>query len=163
MKTVEKIIIAGVVGTTFMTLYSYLQAKKENQQYVEPVMINKLIDNSKNLPSLEDEELHPAGWLLHYATGIAFVSFYWLLWKKALTKPTLPKIIILGSLSGIMGILVWKYLFAQHDRPPKNYRYGYYRQLLIAHIIFTFSALPTYKVLNEKSNLDLLDYEKTSI
>lgn len=149
MKTIGKVIIAGVVGTTFMTLYSYLKAKQENQQYVEPVMINKLIDNSKNLPSITDEELHPAGWLLHYATGISFVALYLLLWKKSLTKPTLSKVIILGSVSGFIGIMVWKILFNQHDRPPRNYRYGYYRQLLIAHIVFTFAALPTYKILDE--------------
>lgn len=149
MKSIGKVIIAGVVGTTFMTLYSYLKAKKENQEYVEPVMINKLIDNSKNLPSINDEELHPAGWLLHYATGISFVALYWLFWKKSLTKPTLSKIIVLGSISGLIGIMVWKILFTQHDRPPKNYRYGYYKQLLIAHVIFTFSVLPTYKALDE--------------
>lgn len=150
MKTIEKIIVAGVVGTTFMSLYSYLKAKKEDQEYVEPIMINKLIDNSKNLPSIQDEEAHPAGWLIHYTTGIGFVIAYQLLWKSALTKPTFGKIFTVGSLSGIVGILVWKMLFKQHDQPPRNYRYGYYRQLFIAHIIFASAALPTYKVLDEK-------------
>lgn len=149
MKAFEKIIIAGVVGTTFMTLYSYLKAKKENQEYVEPIMINKLIDNSKNLPSIKDEEIHPAGWGLHYATGISFVGLYWLLWKKVLTKPTTAKILIVGSISGLAGIAVWKSLFTQHDRPPKNYRNGYYRQLFVAHIIFSIFALTTYKSLEQ--------------
>ena len=150
MKTIEKVIIAGIVGTTFMTLYSYLKAKKENQEYVEPIMINRLIDNSKNLPSIRDEEIHPAGWVLHYITGIGFVSVYQLLSKDALTKPTFGKTFIIGSLSGLAGILVWKMLFKQHDQPPRNYRYGYYRQLFVAHIIFALAALPTYKVLDGK-------------
>lgn len=149
MKTAEKIIIAGIVGTTFMTLYSYLKAKKEHQEYVEPIMINKLIDNSKNLPSIKDNDIHPAGWCLHYITGIGFVSIYWLLWKKALLHPTLFKNMITGSLSGIIGIMVWKMLFTQHNRPPQNYRYGYYKQLFIAHMIFSTFALTTFKVLNE--------------
>ncbi|MDV6167163.1 hypothetical protein R1T16_01925 [Flavobacterium sp. DG1-102-2] len=150
MKTVEKIIIAGIVGTTFMTLYSYLKAKKEEQQYVEPIMINGLIDNSKNLPELSDEEIHPAGWLIHYATGIGFVFAYRLIWKNALHKPTLGKMLIIGSLSGLTGIMVWKMLFRQHDQPPQNYRYGYYRQLFVAHIVFALAALPTYSALNDK-------------
>jgi H+/Cl- antiporter ClcA len=149
MKTAEKIIIAGIVGTTFMTLYSYLKAKKENQEYVEPVMINKLIDNSKNLPSMQDEDIHPAGWGLHYAAGVSFVGLYWLLWKKVLTKPTVPKILIVGALSGLVGILVWKMLFRQHKRPPYNYRHGYYRQLFTAHIIFSLFALVTYRTLDK--------------
>lgn len=153
MKTAEKIIIAGIVGTTFMTLYSYLKSKKENEEYTEPIMINELIDNSGNLPSAKDEDTHPAGWGLHYATGITFVSIYWLLWKRALTKPTLAKIVIIGSLSGLSGIAVWKLLFAQHDNPPHTDRYGYYKQLFVAHIIFAFFALGTYKLLHEKEDI----------
>lgn len=50
MKTINKIIIAGAVGTTFMTLYSILKSKQDKQEYSEPVLLNKLIDNSKIFP-----------------------------------------------------------------------------------------------------------------
>lgn len=146
MKTIEKIIVAGVVGTTFMTLYSYWKSKKEKQEYVEPVMLNKLIDKSKNLPDIKDNDAHPAGWGLHYLTGIAFVTAYWLLWRKVLKHPTLPKIVVIGSLSGIAGIATWKLMFANHDNPPQNYRYGYYKQLFTAHVIFSLTALMAYKI-----------------
>lgn len=145
MKTAEKIIIAGIVGTTFMTLYSYWKSRQEKQDYVEPVMINKLIDKSDTMPEIEDQDVHPAGWGLHYLAGIAFVAAYWLIWRKALNRPTLTKTISIGALSGIAGIAVWKLLFAQHDNPPYNYRYGYYRQLLIAHIVFSAFALLSYR------------------
>lgn len=160
MKTLEKIIVAGVVGTPFMTLYSYWKSKQERQQYVEPVMINKLIGKSENMPKVDNEVLHPVGWGLHYLAGIAFVSIYWLIWRKALTKPTATKILIIGSLSGIAGIVVWKSLFTQHDNPPQNYRYGYYRQLLVAHIIFSAFALASYKGMEylENENLKLANY-----
>lgn len=152
MKTAKKIVIAGIVGTTFMTLYSYWKSKQEKQEYVEPVMINKLIDNSENMPSVRNEDSHPVGWGLHYLTGIAFVSAYWLIWHKALKKPTANKIIVIGSLSGIIGIVVWKLLFVQHNNPPHNYRHGYYRQLLIAHIVFTGFALLSYNTMNYIEN-----------
>lgn len=152
MKTTEKIIISAIIGTTFMTLYSYWKSKRERQQYVEPVMINKLIDKSENMPRLDNEVLHPAGWGLHYLAGVAFVSAYWLIWHKALRKPTATKILIVGSLSGLAGIAVWKLLFAQHYNPPKNYRYGYYRQLFVAHIIFSAFALASYKSLGYNDN-----------
>lgn len=151
MKTTEKVIIAGLVGTSFMTLYSYFKAKKEKQEYVEPIMINKLIDNSDNTPEIEDNDSHPAGWGLHYATGIVFMSAYYLLWKKALKEPTLPRMMIAGTTSGVVGIAVWKLLFAQHKNPPQNYRYGYYRQLLTAHIVFTIAAMLTYKALGRRN------------
>lgn len=153
MKTAEKIIIAGIVGTTFMTLYSYMKAKKEKQEYVEPVMINKLVDNSKNLPEVQDNDTHPVGWGLHYATGIAFMGAYYLLWKKALVKPTPARIMATGIISGVVGIAVWKLLFSQHKNPPRNYRYGYYKQLLVAHIVFSIAGLSTYKALDTRKSL----------
>lgn len=145
MKNAEKIIIAGLVGTTFMTLYSYWMSKKEKQEYVEPVMLNKLLARSDKLPEIDNEESNPAGWGLHYLAGIAFVTSYWLIWNRALKNPTPGNILLIGVSSGISGIAVWKLLFAQHDNPPHNYRYGYYRQLLIAHIVFAAFALASYK------------------
>jgi len=148
MKPLEKIVIAGMVGTTFMTLYSYLKGKKENEKYVEPELLNELIDNSDNLPPIENEESHPAGWGLHYGAGVAFVGAYWLLWEKVLKKPTLPKILSVGALSGAAGIGIWKTLFSIHDHPPKNNRRGYYQQLFEAHIVFSAFALASYKFLD---------------
>lgn len=149
MKTAEKILVAGVIGTTFMTLYSYWRSKKENEQYVEPVMLNKLIQKSETLPPIEDEDTHPVGWGLHYAAGVAFVAAYWLIWRRALQKPTPLRIAVTGSVSGIVGILVWKVLFASHHNPPYNNRTGYYRQLFVAHIIFSLTALTAYFMSSE--------------
>ncbi len=146
MKTISKFTIAAIAGTTFMTLYSYWKSKKEGQEYVEPVMINKLIDKSENLPDIKDKELHPAGWLLHYATGMGFILAYWLVYRNALKNPDFKKITIIGAISGTLGIVVWKFLFSQHKHPPYNYRHGYYRQLLTAHMIFTLFAIMTYRV-----------------
>ena len=142
----SKIILAGIVGTTFMTLYSYYISKKERQQYVEPVLLNKLIDSSENLPDIKDEETHPAGWLAHYGIGIAFVIAYYLLWKRALKSPGPLKALIIGAASGAVGIGSWKIMFAANDNPPGNNRYGYYRQLFYAHLVFTALALAGYKV-----------------
>ncbi|MGV3459764.1 MAG: hypothetical protein ACO1N9_04845 [Flavobacterium sp.] len=152
MKTAGKIIVAGIIGTTFMTLYSYWRSKKENEQYLEPVMLNKLIQNSDALPAIEDEESHPAGWGLHYVAGVAFVASYWLIWRKVLKNPSPFGIITTGAASGIVGILIWKMMFANHENPPHNYRYGYYQQLFIAHIIFSLTAAAAYSM---ASNLKL--------
>lgn len=145
MKT-SKILLAGVVGTTFMTLYSYLVSKKEKQQYVEPVLLNKLINSSEALPEIRDTKTHPAGWLAHYGVGILFVIAYWILWRRALHSPGFVKALFIGSASGVIAIAAWKIMFAANSNPPRNYRYGYFRQLFIAHIIFSAFALASYKL-----------------
>lgn len=144
----SKIIIASLVGTSFMTLYSYYISKKEKQEFTEPVLLNKLIDRSENLPEIEnkEEDSHPAGWLLHFGTGVGFMLCYYFLYKKALTSPSLSKGLLLGSASGLVGIGVWKIMFASNNNPPRNNRYRYYRQLFIAHIIFSTFAIYGYKL-----------------
>src|SRR5690606_14719754 len=111
----------------------------------EPVMLNKLIDKSENLPDINNEVMHPAGWMLHYLTGLLFIVCYWFVYRRSLKNPDAKKVILIGSISGITGIGIWKLLFYQHKKPPYNNRYGYYKQLYTAHIIFTLFALATYK------------------
>lgn len=145
MKRLGKIVIAGVAGTSLMTLYSYFKSEKEDEQFREPVLLNALIDRSKLFPQIKEESTHPAGWCAHYAIGITFVAAYHLLWRESLCKPKIGKTFVMGSISGLTGIASWKIFFSQHDNPPYNDRAGYYRQLFIAHLIFTAAAVLTYK------------------
>lgn len=142
-----KIIIAGIAGTSVMTLFSYYMSKREKEQYREPELLNGLIRRSKMLPSLNNVSRHPAGWLGHYLIGVAFVAGYYFIWPDALYRPDVFKILTLGIISGILGIIGWKIFFSSHDNPPRTYKHGYYRQLFIAHLIFTAVAILTYKLL----------------
>jgi len=148
MKAISKIIIAGIVGTTFMTLYSRYKSEDEDEQYTEPVLLNKLIDRSGMHVKVNNN--HPAGWLWHYSIGILFVTSYYVLWRKSLREPTLAKIFVVGSLSGVLAVADWELMFIINPNPPSNDRYGYYRQLFIAHLIFAGFALPTYSFLDSK-------------
>ena len=145
---IPKIVLAGVVGTSFMTLYSYIISKQHKDQFVEPVLLNELIDRSEALPDIDEDEkkTNPAGWLIHYGIGMAFVIAYYILWKQSLKAPSLVKGLLLGALSGLIGIAAWKIMFASNDNPPRNNRYRYYRQLFVAHLIFSVFALYGYKL-----------------
>jgi hypothetical protein len=143
---VSKIIVATVVGTSFMTLYSYIISKREKQEFTEPVLLNKLIDQSENLPDIDDTKEHPAGWVIHYALGAVFVLSYWLLWPRALKSPGIAKGLVIGATSGAIGIISWKIMFGMSDNPPQNDRYKYYKQLFYAHLIFSTLSLFGYKL-----------------
>lgn len=142
----SKFVIATVVGTTFMTLYSYWVSKKEKQQFTEPVLLNELIGRSESLPEINDTKTHLAGWAGHYGIGLAFIIAYYILWRRSLQSPSVPKALVVGAASGLAGIVAWKLMFAASNNPPGNDRYKYYRQLFVAHIIFSFAALYGYKL-----------------
>ena len=146
MNTAAKIVLAGVVGTTFMTLYSYLISKKEKQQFTEPVLLDKLIRTAGNLPEINNDKVHPAGWLAHYGIGIVFVICYRVLWHRSLKSPGILKGLVAGAASGIVAIVAWRIMFEANRNPPHNDRYKYYRQLFVAHLIFSTSAMFGYKL-----------------
>ena len=131
-----------------MTLYSYVISKRERDQFVEPVLLNELIDRSETLPDIADKEKtdHPAGWVGHYGIGVAFVIAYYIIWRRSLTSPGIIKGLMIGAASGLIGIAAWKIMFSANDNPPQNDRYKYYRQLFIAHLIFSVFALYGYKL-----------------
>jgi len=151
MKPIYKIIAASIIGTSFMTLYSYHRSRKENQQYREPVLLNKLINRSEVLP-IKVGDNHPAGWIGHYAVGMLFVVTYYALWKKALHSPGPVRTLTVGTLSGVVAIGAWKTMFSVNDNPPENDRQGYYRQLFVAHLIFSLFALAAYKTSEKAAN-----------
>jgi len=153
MKAPIKIIVAGIVGTSFMTLYSYYKAKKENQQYKEPELLNKLIDRNKTV-DVDVSTKHAAGWVAHYGVGVLFVLSYWVLYRKALHSPGPIKVLVVGSGSAIVAVAAWKVMFSASPNPPDNNRFGYYRQLAIAHLIFTLFALATYRALDQSNKLE---------
>lgn len=149
MKAVSSIIISGVVGTTLMTLYSYYRSEKANRQYVEPVVMNKLIARAKNLPEVDNTDTHLAGWVLHYAAGVGFMASYYLLCRTALEQPAPGRVFVMGTASGFAGIMIWQVLFSTVNNPLRHSRMGYFRQLLAAHIVFAFAGVTTYNLLND--------------
>jgi len=146
MNAAGRILLATAIGTSFMTLYSYWQSKKQKQEFTEPVLLNELSDRSPELPEVDDTDDDPVGWTTHYAVGLLFVVSYYILWKRSLTHPTILKGLTIGAASGVIAIAAWKIMFAANPNPPKNDREGYYRQLFIAHLIFSTTALYGYKL-----------------
>jgi len=142
----SKFIAAAVIGTSCMTLYSYIIAKKEKQKFLEPQLLNELMDESDNLPDTDEPKTHPAGWAAHYGVGLLFIAAYYILWKRSLHAPGIAKGLAIGAASGVLAIISWEIMFKASNNPPQNDRYGYYKQLFVAHLIFSVAALYGYKL-----------------
>ena len=140
-----RILLAGLAGTTLMTAYSYAVAEKKRKQFKEPQILNKLLQRM-DFPLEIKNKHHLAGWVLHYQVGIFFSIIYDLLWRKTSIRPTFINSVIMGAITGIFGILVWKTTFALHPNPPAIHFKEYYRQLLIAHVLFGIFAKLGYQL-----------------
>lgn len=68
---------------------------------------------------------------------------YEYLWQRTTIEPTLKSGLILGGLSGLTGILIWKLAFKIHPDSPRIDFKKFYVQLLFAHIVYGVSVTIT--------------------
>jgi hypothetical protein len=139
-----KTLISAVVGTSAMTIFSYLVSRTENKNFREPEILGQLVDRLPTRTSKNFAQV--AGWGAHYAAGMVFEVLYAELWKRDnKIKPTVASGALLGAASGLAGILVWKVAFEVHPNPPAKNLKKFFGHLMLAHVVFgVFSAL-TYK------------------
>jgi hypothetical protein len=143
----KEVLIAGVTGTTFMTLFSYLVSEAEKENYSEPERLGQLIHGL--LPLLNKKEHQLTGWAAHYMVGLVFAAVYVRLWEKKLLKPSLKNNLLIGGISGLAAVAIWKTTFKLHPLPPALNFDKYYLQLVPAHIVFAVFAGLGYRLLKK--------------
>ncbi|HKH60227.1 MAG TPA: hypothetical protein VKA49_05320 [Flavitalea sp.] len=142
-------IFAGLSGTTLMTSFSYLVAQFQKENFREPELLAILL--RRLVPELNKKYSKIAGWNIHYAVGIAFAIIYSTLWEKNKLKASVKSGLLLGGLSGLLAIIIWKATFLLHPSPPNVEFKRYYGNLFVAHLVFGAFASIGYKI--AKSNL----------
>jgi hypothetical protein len=129
-----KVFRGSLLGTTCMTLFSYLFSLLEIENLKEPKLLGQMI--YRKLPASGKRHSRIAGWVLHYVVGLLFAELYAQYWEKTGSYPTVKSGLMLGGLSGIAAILIWKITFDIQPRPPSvNFKH-FAVNLLIAHLVF---------------------------
>jgi len=141
---ITKTAISGIAGTTVMTLSSELMSLM-GQNFSEPDHLSEMI--ARLAPFLSKRAKVIAGWGAHYAMGIVFAAVYVELWESRQIKHTIKNGILLGAISGLLGLLVWRGTFKTHPIPPSMDYQTFYLQRIPAHIIFAVSATIAYKLM----------------
>jgi hypothetical protein len=139
---IKQVTAAAVTGTTLMTLFSDVVSKVKGSEYNEAKILGELLNR---ITPLSKDQSRVAGWLGHYAVGIAFAAVYAAFLERNKRKPTLLNSIIYGALSGLAGAGIWHTTFKAHPNPPGVDLKNYYRQLVLAHVIFGITAGATMR------------------
>lgn len=137
-----QIVLGALVGTSFMTFFSYAVSRNKDKQFREPEVLNELLSRAKiNFTPLKES---PPGWILHYSTGLLFVIGYHLFWELSGIDPSLLNGAIIGAVNGVVGVAIWIITFSVHSNPPDIDIKDYYGHLLIAHIVLGFGVSVGY-------------------
>lgn len=140
--SIMQLLAVSITATTAMTWFSYMVSNSFRELYKEPVLLSYAI-NKLNL-NLSDDFQKTWGWLLHYVIGFIFVLAYHIIWENEIMPISTLSAIILGIISGIIGIISWKLIFTMTNHQPRIDFKGYYIQLFIAHMIFAAVATALY-------------------
>lgn len=144
-----QILIASIAATSAMTLFSYIISKSFRELYKEPVLLTFILSKLNLDLSIKTKTI--LAWLLHYFIGLIFVIIYHILWFYNILKLSLLSALLLGAVSGIVGIISWMLMFKITDHKPQIDFKGYYIQLFFAHIIFGITAALVYYFLQQSS------------
>ena len=138
MKT-GSVLFGAVVGTAAMTLFSYFLSGKKDKEFKEPKLLGKMVNRA--FPSLGKTPSEIAGWMMHGSMGVIFAFTYRELIEKIQFRGDLSDDIFIGAVNGVAGIVIWKTVFSLHPDPPKIHFTSFYQHLILAHIIFSTTAL----------------------
>lgn len=140
-----KIFFAGIVGTTLMTVFSYVLGLLFRCEFGEPGLINKLLARSKMLP-LQISKDSLWGWGLHYIIGVIFSGFMVLYFHVSGRFPGWGLGSLLGGILGLFGVMAWSIIFRLHSSPPKIDLEMYLLQLIGAHVMFGLGATMIFRI-----------------
>jgi hypothetical protein len=143
----KDVLTAGITGTTFMTLFSYLVSVADGENFSEPERLGQLVD--RLLPKLSREQSQALGWLGHCGVGLVFSLVYVELWRRRWPKSSIKNNLIVGGISGIIAVAIWKTTFKLHPLPPALSFNKYYLQLIPAHVVFAVFAGIGYQLLKK--------------
>lgn len=139
-----QLILISIGATSAMTWFSYAMSKNFRELYKEPVLLSFAL--KKTNISLSEDSQKTWGWLIHYIIGFLFVMGYHIVWVKNILPVSPLNALLLGVISGVIGILSWIIIFKMtNHQPPIDFK-GYYIQLFFAHIIFAVTATALYSL-----------------
>jgi hypothetical protein len=137
--------LSAVVSTTLMTLFSYCVGRLRNKQFMEPEILNDLLMRNGTIEKGAVQN-HPLGWFIHYLVGFQFIIAYEVFWHTTSSSPTLGLFVVLGAVSGGIGVIAWSMFFLSHSNPPRLDFKEFYLQLVVAHMVFGVGAFLTFIV-----------------
>jgi hypothetical protein len=133
---VPSTLVAGLAGTTAMTIFSYLLSKKRRSNFMEPELLAKMAAAPLGKPLAL-----VGGWAVHYGVGVLFSGIYsGILRPKHFRRPVRSGSLV-GALTGVVAVLGWHTCLSLHPSPPVTQRKRFYGQLITGHMIFAVVSL----------------------
>lgn len=142
-------IISGFAGTLAMTIimYAYAYLIKKNTKVVH--IFGAMVTGNTGLTKNQKVKILATGTIAHVFVGVLFSFSYFLLWNWGIFDISLSDSLIIGLLSGVIAIIVWRLYFSVHQKPPKIPLPHYFAALLISHVFFGLVTVNIFVLISD--------------
>ncbi|MEB2776287.1 DUF6789 family protein [Algoriphagus sp. D3-2-R+10] len=145
-------ILSGLAGTVVMTMIMYLYSYLSHSFTKVIHILGNMIVGERNYSSPSKNALI-VGIIAHFEVGLLFSFAYFLLWNWGIFKINLEDSILIGAMSGVVAILVWKGYISIHSNPPKFSQLHYFLALFLAHIVFGMVSVNVFQLITDNPEL----------
>lgn len=135
-----------------MTAFSKLLSKVQGQNFSESAQLSRMI--KRIMPLLSENKRMAAAWTAHLTVGLGFALAYIEGYESGKIKPGAKEMLLLGLVSGILAVVIWRLTFKAHPLPPILKSDAYYWQLVPAHVIFAIFVTVTYRLQQQLLNAE---------
>lgn len=142
-------IVSGFAGTFAMTIVMYAYAHLTNKNTKVVHIFGSMITGNTGLTKNQKGKILATGTFAHVAVGAIFSFSYFLLWNWGVFDISLTDSLIIGLLSGIIAIIIWRLYFAVHQKPPKVPLPHYFAALLISHLLFGLVTVNIFNLISD--------------
>lgn len=142
-------IVSGLAATIAMTIVMYLYASLSQANTKVIHILGSMLTGHGKIPEYDKNKVLTTGALVHTFIGVLFSLAYFLLWNWGIFEITFFDSLIIGALSGIFAIVVWKTYFLVHQNPAKVSLLHYFIALFISHIVFGLVAVHVFSLIVE--------------
>ncbi|RYZ38767.1 MAG: hypothetical protein EOP49_30750 [Sphingobacteriales bacterium] len=135
-------IIAAVAATTLMTAFVSIIKVITRQQLNVIRVLGTMLTGSTTRDGGCSRRLGALalGTIVHYGVGLFFLFIYVYLWNHNVINTDWLTTTILGFVTGLLGITVWRIYLYIHARPPQVPLRLYLISILFAHVIFAWTV-----------------------
>src|SRR5690606_4745896 len=150
---------AGTVAMTgLMYLYSYLSKRFTKVIHI----LGNMVIGERNYYTPSRNALL-IGTVAHFGVGILFSFAYFLLWNWGIFGINLGDSVLIGIVSGVVAIIVWKIYLSLHSSPPKISHFHYFASLFLAHIVFAVVSVNVFELITDNPELWYQLQEKAQV
>ncbi|WP_296622170.1 hypothetical protein [Marivirga sp.] len=142
-------IISGFVGTIAMTIVMYLYGNLTKKKTKVVHILGLMMTGNLALSKEQKTKILTTGSIAHLFIGILFSFAYFLLWNWGVFNISTFDSIIVGALSGVLAIIVWKSYFNVYRKPPRVPLPHYFTALFISHIVFGLVTVSVFNLISD--------------